>query len=147
MCCWLVEQSTAGDKRSSPSKHTGPSYEAMKQYLETAPFFVAESTPWRVVTCECEQRTTDPNDPSTCASPPACLKESDLGWCQRGEWSSPHGYTLTRYEKFQCHFASRVASSDESSSRPFVYNTSRCFMRSYAFIMVWARRSQVFCRA
>ena len=30
-----------------------------------------------------------------------------MGWCQRGEWIGPYGGTLTRYEKFQCDYASR----------------------------------------
>lgn len=86
----------------SQSKHTGPSREARSQCLETTPFSVAESSPWRVVTCECEVRATDPNDPSTCASPPACLKESDLGWCQRRE--STCSYSFSYHEKFLCYF-------------------------------------------
>ena len=74
----------------------------MSQCLETSPFSVAESTQWRVVACECEVRATDPIDSSTCQTPPACLKESDLGWCQRGDiW--------TRYEKFQCSLYSGCA--------------------------------------
>jgi len=76
----------------------------MSQCLETSPFSVAESTPWRVVACECEVRATDPNDPSTCQTPPACLKESDLGWCQRGE-QNWYG-SRTFYEKFLCYYMS-----------------------------------------
>ena len=81
----------------------------MSQCLETSPFSVAESTQWRVVACECEVRATDPIDSSTCQTPPACLKESDLSWCQRGELSGPYGMTWTYYEKFQCSLYSGCA--------------------------------------
>ena len=85
----------------------GRLHEVMAQCLQTTTFSSIESTIWGVISCECEQRGTgDSLQAGTCTQPPACLKESDLGWCQRGEWSGPHGMQLTGYERFQCHYIS-----------------------------------------